>query len=87
MSQPNLDEQQGGEAVQKQQLSVYTMMLIVSFLAISIACLLLYLELKRWGSFPWWNTSGANATSYVIDHEFPEWQVPLTPLALKDRCA
>ena len=40
------------EVVQKQQLNVYTVMLIVAFCAITIACLLLYLELRRWGSFP-----------------------------------
>lgn len=44
--------------VQKQRLNVYTVMLILSFLALCIASILLYMELQRWGSFPWWNTQG-----------------------------
>lgn len=34
--------------VQKQKASVYTMMLIFSFLALVMACLMLYLELDRY---------------------------------------
>ncbi|NIL97383.1 MAG: hypothetical protein GTO53_07190 [Planctomycetales bacterium] len=42
-------EQNGQEgAVQKQKASVYTMMLICSFLALVLACLLMYLELRRY---------------------------------------
>jgi hypothetical protein len=41
-------------------------MLIVSFCAIITACLLLYLELKQWGSFPWWKKpAGGAAAAYV----------------------
>ena len=70
----NFDDQQ---VVQKQQLNVYTVMLIVAFCAISIACLLLYLELRRWGSFPWWKAeTGAGATSYIYQTEGPEMPVP-----------
>ena len=38
-----------------QGVNVYTVMLIVSFVALLIACLLLFLELRRWGSFPYWS--------------------------------
>jgi hypothetical protein len=39
-------EQKG--PVQKQKASVYTMMLICSFIALVLACLLMYLELKQY---------------------------------------
>jgi hypothetical protein len=45
--------------VQKQKMNVYTVMLIVSFICLLTACLFLYLELRRWGSFPWWDVSKA----------------------------
>jgi hypothetical protein len=32
-------------------------MLIISFISILTACLLLYIELSRYGSYPWWNAS------------------------------
>ncbi len=37
---------------------LYTIMLGVSLLAVTIACLLLYLELQQYSPFPWWKTSG-----------------------------
>jgi hypothetical protein len=43
--------------VQKQSTNVYTVMLIISFICIVTACILLYVELTRWGSYPWWKTS------------------------------
>lgn len=43
--------------VQKPDTDVYTVMLIISFISILTACLLLYLELARYGSYPWWNAS------------------------------
>jgi hypothetical protein len=50
----------GGEApVQKQRANVYTMMLVISFICIVVSCVLLYMELKRWGNFPWWKTTDA----------------------------
>ncbi len=66
MSQPNSADQEH-QVSQKQQLNVYTVMLIVAFCAITTACLLLYLELRRWGSFPWWNAeTGASAAASTI---------------------
>ena len=43
---------------QKQKLNVYTMMLVISFFCLVTACVLLFQELNRWGSYPWWNTDG-----------------------------
>jgi len=55
--QPTAGEQPQVEApTQKQKLNVYTMMLVIAFFCLVMACILLYQELKLWGSFPWWNT-------------------------------
>jgi hypothetical protein len=40
-------------------------MLVIAFCAIALACLLLYLELNRWGSFPWWKPASGAATSFL----------------------
>ncbi len=70
MSQRNSANLGESGVVQKQPLNVYTVMLIVSFCAIITACLLLYLELKQWGSFPWWKpTTGGTAAAYVSPAE------------------
>lgn len=38
------------------------MMLIISFFALVASCLLLWLELNRWGPGPrWWDTTGVGA--------------------------
>ncbi len=68
MSQPSLAKPGAEGPVQKQKTNVYTVMLIVSFICIVAACLLLYAELKRWGSYPWWNTAAAtpNAQALVV---------------------
>ena len=65
MSQRNSANIGESGVVQKQPLNVYTVMLIVSFCAIITACLLLYLELKQWGSFPWWKKPAGGAAAYV----------------------
>ncbi len=68
MSQRNSASKRNDGVVQKQPLNVYTVMLVIAFCAISLACLLLYLELNRWGSFPWWKPSSGGATSFL-----PSW--------------
>ena len=40
--------------VKKQPTDIYTVMLIISMVAVLIACTLLLLELNRFGSYPWW---------------------------------
>lgn len=45
---------------EKPRFSVYTMMLILSFIFVTIATVLMAQELNRYGSYPWWNTSAAN---------------------------
>ena len=48
---------------QKQRINVYTIMLLVSFIAISLACVALYFELEKYGKYPWWDTNEANPAS------------------------
>ena len=61
MSQQNLgnNPQDAKPPVAKQRLNVYTVMLIVSFIAICTACVLLYLELSQYGAYPWWKVDQA----------------------------
>ena len=55
-----------GPPEQKQRTNVYTMMLIISFAAICVACTLLWFELQEYGPYPWWKTEGvAPATSQL----------------------
>jgi len=48
-------------AAQKPGPNVYTVMLIVSFLSIVTACVLLYMELNRFGNYPWWQTGAGGS--------------------------
>lgn len=34
--------------------TVYSMMLIIAFIALTTGSVLLYLELQTYGEFPWW---------------------------------
>jgi hypothetical protein len=43
----------------QRKMNVYTFMLIVSFVAISLGAILLFTELMKYGSYPWWSTSGS----------------------------
>ncbi len=43
--------------VQKQGTNIYSVMLILSFLALTIGSILLYMELSKYGSYPWWSPS------------------------------
>jgi hypothetical protein len=51
---------------QKPRANIYTMMLVLAFFAIIVACVVLWLELKTYGDYPWWETKGiAPATSWL----------------------
>ncbi|MCO6458034.1 MAG: hypothetical protein J5I93_22245 [Pirellulaceae bacterium] len=54
--------------MQKQRINVYTMMLILSFFALVISCVLLWLELSSYneGKYPYWDTSAARTTSWLM---------------------
>jgi hypothetical protein len=43
--------------VKKQPTDIFTVMLIISLAAVLIACVLLVLELNRFGSYPWWKAN------------------------------
>ena len=62
---------------QKQSTNVYTVMLIISFFCIVVACVLLWLELNRWGSYPWWDTR--EATPNTQAHYSAPLEVDATP--------
>lgn len=52
MSQPNLPSASAPTVLKKQpQLTVYTVMLIVSLISLMFACLFLYLEMREYGGF------------------------------------
>ena len=37
--------------------SVYTVMLALSLVFVTIGCAVLWLELQQWGDYPWWKTT------------------------------
>lgn len=51
---PQNSSSKSGVVVQKPGMNIYTVMLILALLAVMTACILLYLELRSYGSFPWW---------------------------------
>ena len=57
MSSPK-SETLRGVVAQKPRSNVYTVMLFLSLIAIITACILLWLELNRFGSWPPWKTTG-----------------------------
>lgn len=63
MSQPSLANPQPAPPVVKQGTNVYTVMLVLAFLAIVTSCILLYMELTQYGNYPWWNTSAVGVPS------------------------
>ena len=68
MSPQNLAAQElaSGRVEQKPRANVYTMMLILSFVAVCIACVLLWLELQAYAPYPWWETKqAAPATTWL----------------------
>ena len=44
----------------KSKANVYTVMLIISFMALVTACALLAVELSRFGSYPQWSATGGS---------------------------
>ena len=44
-------------ALKKQSMDIYTVMLAISFVAVLVACILLWRELSTYGTYPWWKAS------------------------------
>jgi hypothetical protein len=65
--------------VQKQRINVYTMMLILSFIALVTACILMYMELQSYGTYPWWKTDRAKPST--LNWQAPHVSAPGTQLA------
>ena len=40
---------------EKPRADVYTMMLLIAFIALTVACIMLWLEGSSYGAWPWWN--------------------------------
>ena len=53
----------GQPAVQKQGTNIYTVMLILAFLALCTGTVLMAMELNRYGDYPWWKTPAIGAGS------------------------
>lgn len=54
MSLPDSSTRRIPGTPQKPAYDVYTVMLFIAFVALALGCLLLYLELRSYGQFPWW---------------------------------
>lgn len=70
----------------KRNYDLYTVMLYISFIALVAASLMLYMELRAYGTYPWWNPApsgggAAPATSAVPAAIQPVWAVVSGALA------
>lgn len=65
---------------EKQKTNVYTVMMILSFLALVTGTVVLSMELNRYGEYPWWRasaaTSGAPAAAPVAPAAAPAAAAP-----------
>ena len=43
--------------IKKPPTDIFTVMLMISLAAVLVACVLLYLELSTYGSYPWWKAA------------------------------
>ena len=63
MSLPSSASPRPVAPVVKQATNIYTVMLLLAFLAIVTATVVLYLNLKQFDPYPWWNTSSVGMPS------------------------
>ena len=61
MSQPGLASPQTSAPTTKHRFNIYTMMLLLSFIALTAGALIMYYELQKYGSFPYWRTTGTGS--------------------------
>lgn len=81
VSQPSLANPGAPVPAQKQRTNVYTVMLIIAFIFIVTSCVLLYMELKRWGNYPWWNTTEATPRAAWVSQPPTPGSIQATDLA------
>ena len=68
MSQPSLESVSPPTVLKKEpQMTVYTVMLIISLIALILACLFLYLEINEYGGFGAVKGRIAAVTPSVVD--------------------
>ncbi len=67
MSQQNWASQQAAPTSQKQRLNVYTMMLILAFAFLVLACVALWMYLSQYGDIPQWNTKSAQPSVSQVE--------------------
>ena len=67
MGQPPAEITSTPIATAKRQLDLYTLMMLIAFLAMLAGTIILFVELSRWGSFSElpWNTASANPNLQV----------------------
>jgi hypothetical protein len=63
MSLPSSANPQPVAPVVKQATNIYTVMLLLAFVAIVTASIVLYVNLQQYGEYPWWNTSSVGISS------------------------
>lgn len=51
-----MSPQSSDKSGRKSSLNIYTVMLLISFMALTTGAILLFLELQRFGNWPQWNT-------------------------------
>jgi len=61
MSQPGSTSSVTTAPSTKHGFNIYSMMLLLSFIALSVGAMLLYYELQKYGSFPWWKAGTASS--------------------------
>jgi len=62
---------QSSDTSRKQPLNVYTAMLLLSFVALTIGAILMFLELQRYGSWPQWRVSQADRPAIEVVETAP----------------
>lgn len=62
---------QSSDTSRKQPLSVYTVMLLLSFVALTIGAILMFMELQRYGSWPQWRVSQADRPAIEVVETAP----------------
>lgn len=63
MSLPSSASPQPVAPVVKQSTNIYTVMLLLAFVAIVTASVVLYLNLQQYEPYPWWNTGSVGISS------------------------
>jgi hypothetical protein len=61
MSQPGSTSPVASAPTTKHNFNVYSMMLLLSFIALTVGAMLLYYELTKYGSFPYWRAGQATS--------------------------